>query len=509
MIRAKGNLVGSLNVSERKVYPELENLELVPTEEKQVFLHEDTYGYDRVTLEPIPEEYIIPNGEIQISENGKIDISKFESANVNVYIPPVLQYKEVTPTKEIQDVIFDEGYDGLNQVTVNPIPDEYIIPAGVIDITDNGDIDVGNYKTAKVDVHIPPILQDKNVTPTKEIQDVIFDEGYEGLSKVTVNPIPDEYIVPNLGTKNINVNGIYNATDEGLDGYSSVEVSTSGDPELEASFISLLDDTLAANVTKLPNGITSLGNNAFYNRSRLSLTSLPEAITKIGSYTFYNCSNLSLTSLPEGITEMGSYAFYGCSKLSLTTLPKNLKSIAADLFYNCSSLKISSLPENIESIGDSAFRQCTEITVSHIPETVKNISGYAFYKCSNVTISKFPDSFTGTTIGSYMFSDCPKVTISSIPVSVTNISSNAFYRCRGLTEMTINGDVKTISNSAFGECTYLAKLVLPNVTAVPTLSNSNALANTRIASKVGYIYVPDELVSSLNLKQTGALTQLK
>jgi hypothetical protein len=66
----------------------------------------------------------------------------------------------------------------------------------------------------------------------------------------------------------------------------------------------------------LPEGLTSIGNYAFYNCPNLELTSLPEGVTSIGNYAFYNCSNLELTSLPEGVTSIGNYAFYNCSKLA-------------------------------------------------------------------------------------------------------------------------------------------------------------------------------------------------
>lgn len=524
MIRAKGHLVGSLNVTERPVYPELENLDVIPTEEQQVFSHQDSYGYNKVTVEPIPDNYIVPNGVINITENGNVNVSAFESAEVNVYISPVLQDKEVTPTKDSQNILYDEGFDGLNQVTVNPIPDEYIIPAGVIDITDNGDIDVTNYKTAKVDVHIPPVLQDKNVTPNKEIQEVIFDEGYEGLSKVTVNPIPDEYVIPNLGTKSINVNGIYNAIDDGFVGYSSVEVATSGDPELEDSYKSLIDISSGSRIVKLPSGLTKIGENAFYQRRYLKTLILPDEIdyigqsafsgcsaltldklpsgglTQISAYCFQNCTNLNLPSLPEGITRIYQYAFANCTNLALTSLPESVNTIDGNAFQKCTNLALTSLPSNLTNIQSYTFEQCTNLALTSLPESITSIGSYAFYKCSNITISKYPDSFTGTSAGSYTFAECPKITISSLPASVTTIQNNAFYRCSGLTEMTINGKVTSISNSAFGECTSLAKLVLPNVTAVPTLSSTNALANTRIASKTGYIYVPDDLVSSFKSK---------
>ena len=81
--------------------------------------------------------------------------------NVGAIPPVVLQNKQVTPTKQTQNVTADDGYSGLESVEVEPIPDEYIIPAGKkqINITQNGTTlhDVTEYADAEITVNTDPI----------------------------------------------------------------------------------------------------------------------------------------------------------------------------------------------------------------------------------------------------------------------------------------------------------------------------------------------------------------
>lgn len=57
--------------------------------------------------------------------------------------------KTVTPTTSTQYVYPSSGYT-LSQVTVNPIPSNYIVPSGNVNITSTGAIDVTKYATAKI-----------------------------------------------------------------------------------------------------------------------------------------------------------------------------------------------------------------------------------------------------------------------------------------------------------------------------------------------------------------------
>lgn len=176
---------GINDVAVKKVYPPLIDETVIPTKEQQVLTHEGEYGYDKVTVEPIPDEYIIPEGTLPITENTTYDVTKFKRVSANVKPAPELQDKEVTPTKETQNVTFDSGFDGLNTVTIKPIPDNYIEPTGTKEIRTEGIHDVTQY--ASVDVDVEPTLQDKQVTITENgTQNVTFDEGYDGLGNVEI-----------------------------------------------------------------------------------------------------------------------------------------------------------------------------------------------------------------------------------------------------------------------------------------------------------------------------------
>ena len=213
----------------------------------------------------------------------------------------------------------------------------------------------------------------------------------------------------------------------------------------------------------IPNSVTSIGFGAFYACTGLTSITIPNSVTSIGVRAFRDCFGLTSINIPSSVTSIGYEAFYRCIGLTSITIP-SVTSIGNETFYGCSGLTSVTIPNSVTSIGWGAFGNCIGLTSVIIPNSVTSLSS-TFSYCRSLTSVIIPDSITS--IGESTFSYCTGLTNVTIPNSVTSIQSavsrsGAFEGCTGLTSITIPNSVKFIGGGAFSGCIGLTSITIPN-----------------------------------------------
>ena len=159
----------------------------------------------------------------------------------------------------------------------------------------------------------------------------------------------------------------------------------------------------------------------------------------------------------EGITEVGERAFYWCTNCTEVTLPDSLIAIREYGFNNLRALQYITLPPKLEILEFCAFSECTALQTITIPDSVHTIESSAFSNCSALKgarigagMTYLPDSMFGndaklagvvlppnlTTIGDTVFINSGLESI-RIPATVTSIGVSAFSGCKRLEQFTV------------------------------------------------------------------------
>ena len=272
----------------------------------------------------------------------------------------------------------------------------------------------------------------------------------------------------------------------------------------------------------IPNTVTSIGNNAFYDCMGLVDITIPNSVTTIGNYAFNNCSGLLGITIPNSVTSIGSYAFYNVKSILGVTMPNSVETMGDHAFSNCSKLSVVTfeegskltalnsyvfsstaltsidIPHGITTIGSYAFSGCSALESVTIPNTVKTVGQYAFNTCSALTSIEFPNSITSiesnafkncssltsieipnsvTSIGNYAFSSCSSLESFIIPENITSLSTGTFSGCSKLTTITVPKNVTLIGPTVFKDCTALTTIIFENNSQLATIADDNNNSN--------------------------------
>ena len=88
----------------------------------------------------------------------------------------------------------------------------------------------------------------------------------------------------------------------------------------------------------LPDSITMIGENAFYQCFQLSGIHLGNNISTIGKRAFFKCTSLKSVRLPNSLTELGEYTFAYCSDLESVYIGNHITKLKIRVFQDCKSL---------------------------------------------------------------------------------------------------------------------------------------------------------------------------
>ena len=107
----------------------------------------------------------------------------------------------------------------------------------------------------------------------------------------------------------------------------------------------------------IPEGVTSIGQEAFAFCTSLASVTIPDSVTSIGASAFGSCYSLASVTIPDGVTSIGQEAFAYCESLAsvyckATTPP----SLGVDVFYyNASDRKIYVPTESVDAYNAADY----------------------------------------------------------------------------------------------------------------------------------------------------------
>ena len=211
----------------------------------------------------------------------------------------------------------------------------------------------------------------------------------------------------------------------------------------------------------IPEGIDSIGRNAFVGCHGLQTLTIPDGVKSIGSAAFYDCKNLVSVNIPSSLERVGWHCFdksIGLKSVHISNLKawcdiqfgtcvSNPLPYAENLCLNGNVISDMTIPVGVSTIRDYTFYSYDKLTSVTIPSDVKTIGVEAF-RYSNIDTIKFAEGLEH--LGKGAFFCCEKLEEVILPHSLKTLGKGVFAACNNLTSATIGMDIDSISGWVFG-----------------------------------------------------------
>ncbi len=238
-----------------------------------------------------------------------------------------------------------------------------------------------------------------------------------------------------------------------------------------------LEHTDQIQLVKVEEGVTSIGDAAFYHCVNLTAVTLPLSVKSLGDLAFAGCYNMTQIYIP-GVEEIGWGCFYDCTALTSITLPECLRTISDKAFYHCSSLAGITIPASVVSLGSSAFCYCENLVYVKIKSNITVLPYWTFYGCDRLKELYLPSTIE--TVEESALSECPNLNY----VSYNGLQEVEDEIYRQLSEETLKRPVDISDTKVTYEST-------DNATVITKTDGEGTTVNANVTDSSGWEEVAD------------------